>query len=215
PAPPRTLFLASSGEPTITGPVQRITAVLGTAAPASLACPHLALPEETHGTTHHPAALPARRAVRGPAAPAGHPCPPPRPPTPPPCRPSAPCSAPPPPPATVAHTHGLRPRHRNRRPRAHAARAARDARRPPVRLDRGHRGAGDVEPVRRRGPPGARRTHRLDPARADHPRAGRRSPLRALRSLRAVPRQPGEVARRPARRVHAPAGREPRDARRL
>ena len=46
------------------------------------------------------------------------------------------------------------------------------------------RGAGYVQPARRARPPDPRRGDRLDPARADHPRARRVPPLRSVRPLR-------------------------------
>ena len=64
------LYLASSSEAGIAVEVQRLADVLQQQAPAGLQWHVEKLPEETHGTIYHPAALKAFRAVFKPQAPA-------------------------------------------------------------------------------------------------------------------------------------------------
>ena len=59
----RSLYLASSNEPGIAVQVQRLQQLLREAAPAGLAWTVTPMPEETHGTIYHPAALKAFRSV--------------------------------------------------------------------------------------------------------------------------------------------------------
>lgn len=59
----QTLFLATSHEPTILEPVLRFVELLRTGAPSGLTWHYLPLPEESHGTIYHPAALAAFRRV--------------------------------------------------------------------------------------------------------------------------------------------------------
>ena len=66
----RSLYLASSSEAGIAVEVQRLADVLQQQAPAGLQWHVEKLPEETHGTIYHPAALKAFRAVFKPQAPA-------------------------------------------------------------------------------------------------------------------------------------------------
>jgi predicted alpha/beta superfamily hydrolase len=69
PAGRTTLFLASSSEPTLSGPTQRLAAVLQATAPRGVTWHYTPLPEETHATIYHPAALRAFRTVFKPAPP--------------------------------------------------------------------------------------------------------------------------------------------------
>ncbi|WP_226929539.1 alpha/beta hydrolase [Janthinobacterium aquaticum] len=66
----RSLYLASSSEKGIAVEVQRLQQVLADAAPPGLAWSVNPMPEETHGTIYHPAALKAFRSVFKPAQPA-------------------------------------------------------------------------------------------------------------------------------------------------
>jgi predicted alpha/beta superfamily hydrolase len=59
----RSLYLASSDEPEIVTLTQRLARVLGEHAPAELGWHLEAMPEETHGTIYHPAALKAFRRI--------------------------------------------------------------------------------------------------------------------------------------------------------
>lgn len=61
------LFIAHSAEPSIAGTVQRLRPVLERAASAGLRWELVALPEESHSTVFHPAALRAFRALLAPA----------------------------------------------------------------------------------------------------------------------------------------------------
>lgn len=65
------LYLASSSEAGIAVEVQRLSDVLRQQAPAGLQWHVEKMPEESHGTIYHPAALKAFRAVFKPQAPAG------------------------------------------------------------------------------------------------------------------------------------------------
>lgn len=58
-----TLYLANSGEPELARVASELAGVLGRHAPASLTWSHHLLPDETHATIYHPAALSAIRAV--------------------------------------------------------------------------------------------------------------------------------------------------------
>lgn len=60
------LFIAHSGEPSIADVVKTLPATLEVAAPKGLRWHYLPLPEETHGTVYHPAALRAFRALFAP-----------------------------------------------------------------------------------------------------------------------------------------------------
>ena len=64
------LYLASSSEAGIASEVQRLSDVLQRQAPPGLQWHVEKMPEETHGTIYHPAALKAFRAVFKPQAPA-------------------------------------------------------------------------------------------------------------------------------------------------
>lgn len=66
----RSLYLASSGEKGIAVEVQRLQQVLADAALPGLAWSVNPMPEETHGTIYHPAALKAFRSVFKPTGPA-------------------------------------------------------------------------------------------------------------------------------------------------
>ncbi|MNT32058.1 hypothetical protein D3C72_1679200 [compost metagenome] len=59
----RSLYLASSNESGIAIEVQRLADVLAKQAPSALQWHVEKMPEETHGTIYHPAALKAFRAV--------------------------------------------------------------------------------------------------------------------------------------------------------
>lgn len=59
----QTIFLATSREPSILEPVLRFVETLRTTAPPGLVWHYLPLPEESHGTVYHPAALAAFRRV--------------------------------------------------------------------------------------------------------------------------------------------------------
>lgn len=59
----RSLYLASSDEPEIAMLTERLARVVGEHAPAELSWHFEAMPEETHGTIYHPAALKAFRRV--------------------------------------------------------------------------------------------------------------------------------------------------------
>lgn len=63
----RTLFLASSSEVELAQLTSRLATLIEAAAPKGLALHHAAMPEETHGTIYHPAALAAIRHVFKPA----------------------------------------------------------------------------------------------------------------------------------------------------
>ena len=65
----KTLYFASSGEPSLVPIAQRFAEILRGSAPAGLHWHYEPLPDETHATVYHPAALRAFRAV---FAPAGH-----------------------------------------------------------------------------------------------------------------------------------------------
>ncbi len=67
----KTLFFASSDEPGIIEQTQRLADELGKNAPPNLHWHYEKMPEETHGTIYHPAALKAFRAVFKPS-PAAH-----------------------------------------------------------------------------------------------------------------------------------------------
>ena len=67
------LFVAASGEPTIASLTVWLPSILQDEAPKGLAWRYLPLPEETHGTVFHPAALRLFRALSEPASPAGAP----------------------------------------------------------------------------------------------------------------------------------------------
>lgn len=64
--PARTLFLATSNEKVITGPVQAFAAALREHPVDGLAWHYEAMPEETHASIYHPAALRAFREVLAP-----------------------------------------------------------------------------------------------------------------------------------------------------
>lgn len=64
------LYLASSSEAAIASEVQRLAEVLDKQAPPGLQWQQEKLPEESHGTIYHPAALKAFRSVFKPQAPA-------------------------------------------------------------------------------------------------------------------------------------------------
>ena len=59
----KTLYLATSDEKGIVGPTTRLAEVLGKDAPAGVRWQHKTMPEETHGTIYHPAALHAFRTL--------------------------------------------------------------------------------------------------------------------------------------------------------
>jgi uncharacterized protein len=61
----KTLYFASSDEKGIIEGTQRLSEILGKDAPAGLHWHYEKMPEETHGTIYHPAALRAFRAVLG------------------------------------------------------------------------------------------------------------------------------------------------------
>lgn len=67
------LYFASSDEKGIIEPAQRFAEVLGKSAPAGVHWHYEKMPEETHGTIYHPAALRAFRALFKPAPPASAP----------------------------------------------------------------------------------------------------------------------------------------------
>ncbi len=60
---PRTLYLANSSEPELARLGGLLVAVLRDHAPASLSWSHRAMPDETHATIYHPAAIAALRTV--------------------------------------------------------------------------------------------------------------------------------------------------------
>lgn len=62
----RTLFLASSAEPQLAALTRRLATVLQEQASPALTVHHLPLPEETHATIYHPAALRAFRTLFAP-----------------------------------------------------------------------------------------------------------------------------------------------------
>lgn len=62
------LFIAHGGEPTIASLAVWLPAILREDAPKGLQWRYLSLPDETHATIYHPAALQAFRAMLGPAA---------------------------------------------------------------------------------------------------------------------------------------------------
>jgi len=59
----RSLYLASSNEPEIAQLTSRLAEILRTSAPQSVTSAYTPLPQETHGTIYHPAALQAFRQV--------------------------------------------------------------------------------------------------------------------------------------------------------
>ena len=63
----KTLFLASSDEPELVAVTQQLATVLRSGAFAGLTWHYVPMPEETHGTIYHPAALRAFRTVFAPA----------------------------------------------------------------------------------------------------------------------------------------------------
>ena len=63
----KSLYLASSDEPGIVVPTQRLAELLGHDAPASVQWHYEPMPGETHGTIYHPAALRAFRSLFKPA----------------------------------------------------------------------------------------------------------------------------------------------------
>ncbi len=65
----RTLFLASSDEPAIAAATAQLAGNLAAGAPPGLAWRHEPMPQESHRTIYHPAALRAFRAVLGPRQP--------------------------------------------------------------------------------------------------------------------------------------------------
>lgn len=65
----RTLYLASSSEPEIAALTKRLAQALRPGAVASLRLHHERMPEETHATIYHPAALKAFRALFAPPRP--------------------------------------------------------------------------------------------------------------------------------------------------
>lgn len=60
---PKTLFLATSNEPEIVAGTGRLTRALQAAANRAIRWHYVPMPQETHGTIYHPAALHAFRAV--------------------------------------------------------------------------------------------------------------------------------------------------------
>ena len=66
PATRKTLYLASSDEPQLATLTQRLAAVLRTGAAPGLTWHYVPMPEETHATIYHPAALQAFRTVFAP-----------------------------------------------------------------------------------------------------------------------------------------------------
>ncbi len=60
---PARLYLATSDEKGIVEPVERLVAILGKSAPATVTWTYAPMPAETHGTIYHPAALQAFRAL--------------------------------------------------------------------------------------------------------------------------------------------------------
>jgi predicted alpha/beta superfamily hydrolase len=64
----KTLYFASSDEKGIIEGTQRLSEILGKSAPAGLHWHYEKMPEETHGTIYHPAALRAFRAVLKPVS---------------------------------------------------------------------------------------------------------------------------------------------------
>lgn len=68
PARRKTLFLASSAEPELATLTQRLATALEAGAIPGLECHYLPLPDETHATIYHPAALRAFRMLFKPAA---------------------------------------------------------------------------------------------------------------------------------------------------
>ena len=67
----KTLYLASSNEKTIAGITERFAAILGKDAPPGIHWHHEKMPQETHGTIYHPAALKAFRALLKPGKTSG------------------------------------------------------------------------------------------------------------------------------------------------
>ena len=65
----RALYLANSSQPEIAALTQRLAAVLDMHAPADARWHHQPMPEETHATIYHPAALRAFRQMFAPEAP--------------------------------------------------------------------------------------------------------------------------------------------------
>jgi hypothetical protein len=66
PAMRRTLYVASSAEPSLAPFMQQLTTTLERAAPSGLQWRHVPMPGEQHGTIYHPAALQAFRALFAP-----------------------------------------------------------------------------------------------------------------------------------------------------
>jgi len=67
----KTLYLASSSEEKMAGVTQRFVEILGKDAPPGIHWHHEKMPEETHATIYHPAALKAFRAMLKPAKASG------------------------------------------------------------------------------------------------------------------------------------------------
>lgn len=67
---PRALYVAFSNEPTIAEPARRFAAALTGSQRQGVTFTSVQLPEESHATIYHPAAMAALRAALGPAAPA-------------------------------------------------------------------------------------------------------------------------------------------------
>lgn len=63
PGPPKTLYLATSNEKQIVADTQQLTKVLAGPAGRGITWHYAPLPQETHGTIYHPAALKAFRLV--------------------------------------------------------------------------------------------------------------------------------------------------------
>jgi predicted alpha/beta superfamily hydrolase len=68
PAANETLYLAASSEPQLADLARRLADVLATHAPRTLAWQYRPMPDETHATIYHPAALRAFRTLFAPAA---------------------------------------------------------------------------------------------------------------------------------------------------
>jgi predicted alpha/beta superfamily hydrolase len=71
PGTTRRLFLANSSEPELAAVTERLADALVAASPPGLVLRHVRMPDETHGTIYHPAALRAFRTMLGPTAPTG------------------------------------------------------------------------------------------------------------------------------------------------
>lgn len=67
PIAPRTLIVAYSSEPTIAGPAKRFAGAMGGCDRLGVEFTCIQLPEETHATVYHPAAITALRRALGPA----------------------------------------------------------------------------------------------------------------------------------------------------